>query len=59
MKISQYLKETKAELEEVTWPTKAQTINFTIWVIIISVIVAAFLGALDFGFKEGVTTIVK
>lgn len=59
MKILNYLKETKAELKEVSWPTKSQTISFTILVILISVIVAMFLGAIDFGLKEGVSVIVK
>jgi preprotein translocase subunit SecE len=53
MNISNYLKETKAELKEVTWPTLAQTITFTIAVIVLSLIVAAILGAVDFGLKEG------
>ena len=43
----QYLKETKAELKEVVFPTSKQTITFTIIVIVISVIVAIMLGGID------------
>lgn len=43
----QYLKETKAELKEVVFPTSKQTITFTIIVIVISVIVAILLGGID------------
>lgn len=53
MNIFNYLKETRTELKEVSWPTLAQTITFTIAVITVSLVVAAILGAVDFGLKEG------
>jgi preprotein translocase subunit SecE len=53
MNISNYFKETKAEMKEVTWPTLAQTITFTVSVIVLSLVVAGILGAVDFGLKEG------
>jgi preprotein translocase subunit SecE len=46
-KLIQYLKETKSELKEVVFPTRSQTITFTVIVIIISVIVAVTLGGTD------------
>lgn len=46
-KLIQYLKETKAELKEVVFPTTAQTVIFTVLVIVISVIVAVGLGGVD------------
>lgn len=52
MKFLQYLKETKAELKEVVFPTSAQTITFTILVIVISVLVAVSLGGVDLGLRE-------
>ena len=53
MNLLNYIKETKAELKEVKFPSIAQTITFTVAVIIISLLVAALLGAVDFGLKEG------
>jgi preprotein translocase subunit SecE len=53
-KLGEYLKETKAELKHVSWPTRNQAILFTIIVIIFSVAVAAFLGAFDFIFTMGI-----
>lgn len=47
-----YLKETRAELRHVTWPTRQQTINYTIIVIAISIVTGLFLGILDFGFSR-------
>lgn len=50
MSISDYIKETKGELKHVSWPTRNQTTMFTILVIAISVIVAAYLGLFDYIF---------
>ena len=50
-KIVQFLKEAKVELQKVNWPTKQQTINYTLIVIGISLAVALFLGGLDFIFE--------
>jgi preprotein translocase subunit SecE len=47
MKLINYLKETKGELKHVSWPTKIQTVYFTIIVIILSLITAFFLGFFD------------
>lgn len=54
-----YLKNSKAELKKVTWPTKKQVINHTILVIGISLAVAFFLGALDYVFSLGLEFIIK
>jgi preprotein translocase subunit SecE len=50
-KILAFLKDAKTELQKVNWPTRQQTINYTITVIAISVAVALFLGALDYIFE--------
>lgn len=48
-----YIKEVIAEAKHVTWPTRRQTIFFTITVLVISILVAYYLGALDFLFGQG------
>jgi preprotein translocase SecE subunit len=53
MNLFNYFKETKAELKEVTFPSVTQTITYTLTVILLSIIVASLLGAVDFGLKEG------
>lgn len=55
MDILKYLKETKAELKEVTFPSTSQTIVYTVIVVTISVFVALTLGATDFGLREALT----
>jgi len=51
--IKQYFKEVRVEMAKVRWPTRSDTINYTIVVIAVSLAVAAFLGALDFIFTTG------
>jgi len=51
-KLIDYIKGSRLELKQVTWPTRAETTRFTILVIAISIAVAAFLGILDFIFTS-------
>ena len=55
MRLGEYIKETRAELKHVAWPTRRQAIVFTVVVIAISLVTAAYLGAFDYIF----TTILK
>ena len=48
----QFVKEVQAELKKVTCPTRAETIKLTGVVIIISVLVALFIGGLDAGLLQ-------
>lgn len=58
-KLVNYVVSSKDELKKVTWPTKKETIKYTLIVIGMSVGMAVFLGALDFGFSEGLAVIIK
>ena len=55
----QYLKETRSELRHVAWPTQTQTIVYTIFVALISVATALYLGLFDFLFTSGVSNLIK
>jgi preprotein translocase subunit SecE len=46
-----FLRESKAELKKVKWPTFRETLQYTLVVIIISLVVAAYLGGLDYIFS--------
>ena len=52
-KIVDYIKEVIAESKHVTWPTRRQTMLFTIAVLAVSIIIAYYLGLLDFLFGKG------
>lgn len=47
-----YLKNSYYEMKLVTWPKQRQVTTDTVMVIIISLIFAMVLGAIDFGLKE-------
>ena len=46
-KFKKFLKEVVAELRKVTWPTKDELIGSTIVTIVVSLIVAIFIGIVD------------
>ncbi|MFZ2593682.1 MAG: preprotein translocase subunit SecE [Minisyncoccia bacterium] len=49
----QYFKETRAELDHVTWPTQRQTVIYTTLVIALSLIIGVYLSVLDYGLTFG------
>ena len=57
-KFGQYIKETKAEMKNVTWPTRKQTVGFTVAVLIVSIFVAYYLGFFDFLFTQGLERVI-
>ena len=46
-KVLDYIRESKAELNKVTWPTKQQLWYSTIVVVIVTLIASAYLGLVD------------
>lgn len=46
-KVLDYIRESKAELRKVTWPTKQQLWYSTLVVIVVTFISAAYLGLVD------------
>ena len=46
-KVLDYIRESKAELNKVTWPTKQQLWYSTIVVVIVTLIASAYLGMVD------------
>jgi len=58
-KFTQYLRDTRAEMKQVRWPTQYQTFVYAALVIAISAVVAAFLGAFDYVFSQGIQIILN
>jgi preprotein translocase subunit SecE len=48
-RVFQFFRDVKAELFKVVWPTRQETIRYTITVIIFSIVIAGILGAADYG----------
>lgn len=51
-KLTAYFRDAWMELKKVSWPTKAQTKEMTILVLIIALIWATYAGVLDWAFSH-------
>jgi len=49
---SRYLRETRAELRKVTWPTRDEAVKLTIVVLVTILVMAILLGVLDLIFAK-------
>jgi preprotein translocase subunit SecE len=58
-RIIEYIKRVYLEMRKVTWPTRSEVTNSTIVVIVISVIVAAIIFALDTFFTTALGLIIR
>lgn len=58
MKIAEYVKETKAEMAHVSWPSRKQAINYSIAVIVVSISTALLLAIFDHIFSKLLTLLV-
>jgi preprotein translocase subunit SecE len=56
--IKNYFIGSYVEMKKVTWPTKQQTINYSLLVIGLSVGLAIFFAVLDFVFNTGITALI-
>lgn len=46
-----FFKESRIELKKVRWPTRQETVRYTIAVIAASAALAVFLGVIDYGMR--------
>jgi len=53
-----YFKDVRSEMKHVSWPTRRQTIAYTLVVIGISLVTAVYLGLLDYVFSAGIQKII-
>lgn len=58
-KLQAYLLESVAEMKKVVWPTRKQTADYTILVIVLSVGMAVFFGILDYVFGLGLEGLIQ
>lgn len=58
-KVTDYIKETRAEFTHVNWPTRTQAVLFTVAVVAISAGIAYFLGFFDYLFSLGLEKILQ
>ena len=58
-RIIKYIRATIAELRQVSWPSQKQATMYTILVVIISAIVALYVGAFDYLFSQGINLLIN
>ncbi len=58
-KATQFLREVRAELKKVTWPSRRQTIGSSVVVIILVIIIAFFLGMVDMALSSLIRLVLK
>jgi len=56
-KVFRFLNEVVDELKKVTWPTRQEAIKMTATVIGVSIVVAAFIGSLDYALTQIISKI--
>ncbi|MFC2603178.1 MAG: preprotein translocase subunit SecE [Treponema sp.] len=58
-KVGQFLRESKAELKKVVWPSRDDVVSSVKVVIISTILIAIILGLLDFGFTQAFRAIMR
>ena len=49
-----FMREVRAELRKVSWPTRSEVVNYSIVVLVVVAIITTVIGLLDFGFGEAI-----
>jgi preprotein translocase subunit SecE len=57
--LTQYFKDTIAEMKQVKWPTQNQTLIYTGLIILVCTVVALFVSMFDFIFASGIDFIIN
>jgi preprotein translocase subunit SecE len=55
----QFIREVRSELTKVVWPSRRETLRITFAVIAFSLVMAVFLGLVDFGLTTGIEKILE
>lgn len=58
-KLNQYLKESRQEMKKVVWPSKKETLRYTLAVILISLGLAAFFAIVDYFLNLGLEQLIR
>jgi preprotein translocase subunit SecE len=54
-----YLQQVARELRKVDWPSREQTVHKTLLVLLVSAILALYLGGLDFLFQKAIELLIR
>ena len=51
-RVAKYFKEVKSEMKKVIWPTKKELINYTVMVVVATIVVMAIIAVADGVFSQ-------
>lgn len=57
--LTQYLRDTVAEMKQVKWPTQNQALIYTALIILVCIVIAIFVSIFDFIFASGIDFIIN
>ncbi|MBG0790442.1 MAG: preprotein translocase subunit SecE [Desulfovibrionaceae bacterium] len=57
--LMQFFEESKVEIKKVVWPTRKETITTCVAVLVVSVVIALYLGVVDLAFTKIVEVVLS
>ena len=57
--LKQFFEESKVEIKKVVWPTRKETITTCVAVLVVSLVIALYLGVVDLAFSKIVEAILS
>jgi preprotein translocase subunit SecE len=58
-RVTKYLKEVRAEVRKVTWPSRQEVLRLTTIVVIVLIVMSTFMTVVDFGFSRLMQAIIS
>jgi preprotein translocase subunit SecE len=57
--LASYVNEAKEEMKKVTWPSRKETMKYSVIVIVLSLLIAGFFGGLDWILNQGLEWLIS
>jgi preprotein translocase subunit SecE len=58
-RITKYLKEVRAEIRKVTWPSRQEVLRLSAIVVVVMILMSAFMAIIDFAFSRLMAAIIS
>jgi preprotein translocase subunit SecE len=58
-RITKYLREVRAEVRKVTWPSRQEVVRFSTIVVIVLIVMSIFMAVVDFAFSRLMQAIIS
>ena len=58
-RITKYMKEVRAEIRKVTWPSRQEVLRLSAIVVVVMILMSAFMAIIDFAFSRLMAAIIS